>query len=126
MLCDNNAASQCTYLYYSLKVRTLLVKKKYTLLSVVEEASFGIYYHVNASLTDRSDAYTYPVTVNWPVNHLVKVNILHISCNLTSYRIGGKIISTLICQLWVFMRRTLLIFFAITMYLNVIIPNGCL
>ncbi len=28
------AASQCAYLYYALKVCTLLVRKKYTLLSV--------------------------------------------------------------------------------------------
>ncbi len=50
------AASQCAYLYYALKVCTLLVKKKYTLLI----------------------CYTQPVTVNWPVNDLVTLNILHI------------------------------------------------
>ncbi len=31
---ESDAASQCAYLYYALEVCTLLVKKKYTLLSV--------------------------------------------------------------------------------------------
>ncbi len=55
--------------------------------------------HTTACLTDRSVAPdTRTVTVNWPVNHLLTVNILHISFNLSSYCIGEKRSSSLICQ----------------------------
>ncbi len=53
--------------------------------------------------------YTQPITVNWPVNHLVTVNILHISFHLTSYHI---IVARWSVSRGPFMWRTLLIFSA--------------
>lgn len=66
-------------LNYALKLLTLFVEEKYIILSVLEKNRQVLghpttsYLHFNSALF-RS--YVYPVTVNLPVNHSVKVNVL--------------------------------------------------
>ncbi len=69
--------------------------------------------HTTASLTES------PVTVNWSVNHLVMFNILHISFNLTSYRIREKRSSLFICKSQVFHVENSAHIFCIMMQLKV-------
>ncbi len=84
------AASQFAYLYYALKVCTLFVKKKYILLSMYQNSRQAL-GHTTVSLTDALLlSYASCNCLNCPVNHLVTVNIIHISFNLISYRIGEK------------------------------------
>ncbi len=63
--------------------------------------------------------YLQPVTVNCPVNHLVTVNILQISFNLTSCHIREKRSSSLICQSRVFHAENSAHIFCIMMHLKV-------
>ncbi len=75
--------------------------------------------HTTASLTDRSVAsVTRTLTVNWPVNHLVTVNIFHISFHLTSYLIREKRSSSMICQWRVFHVENSAHIFCIMMHLK--------
>ncbi len=68
--------------------------------------------NTTASLMDRSvTSVTQPVAINWPVNHLVRVNILHISFNLTFHRVSEKRSSSLICQSRVFHAEELCSYF---------------
>ncbi len=64
-----------------------LGEEKYTLLTVQWKSTQALGQTITSfeSLTDTiSHSYTQPVTINWPVNQLVTVNILHISFKLTS------------------------------------------
>ncbi len=96
-------------------------RKACTFEYVVEEQAWDIlsrHTHVFNGQLCRT-CYTHPVTVNWPVNHFVTVNILHISFHLTSYRIREKRSSSLICQSQVFHAENSAHIFCIMMHLKV-------
>ncbi len=75
------AASQLANLYYALKVCSLFVKKRYILLSMKQNSRQALGY---TWLRESCNC------LNCLVTHLVTVNIIHISFNFISYRIGEK------------------------------------
>jgi len=54
------------------------------LLSVFSKRVDKLLYHVT-QLHPTSCALSHPDTVNWPLNHLVKVKIFHVSFNFLQY-----------------------------------------
>ncbi len=111
-------ASQCAYLYYALKVCTLLRKSTHFWKCCRRVGKLWDILSRNC-VFNRGLCRTKPVTVYWPVNHLVTVNIVHISFNWTSYHSREKRTSSVICQSRVFHVENSALIFCIMMHLKV-------